>query len=45
MEKRPAMTEHDVAPELPNLNEGSEPPKGGTPHTPPAKGPQSRSQR
>jgi hypothetical protein len=38
MEKRPPMTERDVAPEHPNLNEGCEPTQGGTRLTPPAKG-------
>jgi hypothetical protein len=39
MEKRTPMTERDVAPEHPNLNEGCETPQGGTPRTPPARGP------
>jgi hypothetical protein len=39
MENRPPMTEHDVPPELPNLNEGCEPTQGGTSRTPPARGP------
>jgi hypothetical protein len=36
MEKRCPMTEHDVASEHPNLNEGCEPPQSFTPRTPPA---------
>jgi hypothetical protein len=38
MKKRSPMTERDVAFEHPNLNEGREPPQGGTPRTPPARG-------
>jgi hypothetical protein len=38
MEKRSPMTECDVASEHPNLIEGCEPPQGGTPRTPPARG-------
>jgi hypothetical protein len=39
MEKRHPMTESDVAPEHPNLNEECDPPQGGTLRTPPARGP------
>jgi hypothetical protein len=39
MEKRPPMTECDVALEHLDLNKGCEPPQGGTPRTPPARGP------
>jgi hypothetical protein len=39
MEKRSPMTERDVEPEHPNLNEGCETTQGGTPRTPPARGP------
>jgi hypothetical protein len=39
MEKRPPRKERDIAPEHPNLNEGYEPPQGGTPRTPPARRP------
>jgi hypothetical protein len=39
MEKRHPMTERDVVPEHPNLNEGCEPPQCGTHRTPPARGP------
>jgi hypothetical protein len=39
IEKRPLMTEHDVRPEHPNLNEGCDPPQGGTLRTSPAIGP------
>jgi hypothetical protein len=39
MENRPPMTTRDVASEIPNLNEGCEPTQGGTPRTPPARGP------
>jgi hypothetical protein len=39
MEKRPPMTEHEVAPEHPNLNEGYDQSQGGTSRTPTAIGP------
>jgi hypothetical protein len=39
MEKRTTMTRRDVASELPLSNEGYEPPQGGTPRTPTARGP------
>jgi hypothetical protein len=39
MEKRNPMTERDVAPEHPNLNEGNEHTQGGTPRKPPARRP------
>jgi hypothetical protein len=39
MEKRPPMTESDVASEHPNLNEGCEPPQGVMTRTPQARGP------
>jgi hypothetical protein len=39
MEKRPPMTERDVAPEHPNLNDGCDPPQCSTLRTPPARGP------
>jgi hypothetical protein len=39
IEKRSPMTERDVASRHPNLNEGCEPPQGGTHRTPPARGP------
>jgi hypothetical protein len=39
MENRPPMTERDVAPEHPNLNERCDPANGGTLLTPPARGP------
>jgi hypothetical protein len=44
MEKRLPMTENDVAPEHPNLNEGCESPQGRMLSTQPSEGPQSRSQ-
>jgi hypothetical protein len=37
--KRPPMTQRDLAPEHANLNEGCELQHGGTPRTPPARGP------
>jgi hypothetical protein len=37
--KRRPMTEPEVASEHPNLNEGCETSQGGTPRTPPARGP------
>jgi hypothetical protein len=38
MENRTSMTARDVASELPESNEGCDPPQGGTLCTPPAKG-------
>jgi hypothetical protein len=39
VENGPPMTRRDEASELPNLNEGCEPPQGGPPRTPNARGP------